>query len=113
MDNVINKTDLPSGGTAWKFEGYLHQQVNVSFFISETPPGRGPALHRHPYEEVFIILDGQLTMTLGDASVEAAAGQIVIVPPETPHQFTNSGPAVARHVDIHASSRMETTWLDD
>ena len=59
-----------------------------------------------------MLLDGQLTVTVGQDTVEGSAGQIVIVPPNTPHKFTNSGAAVARHVDIHASPRMETQWLE-
>ncbi len=110
---VIDKHELPSSGTAWQFEGYLHNAVNVSFFISETPPGRGPSLHKHPYEEIFVVLDGRLACTIGDTVVEASAGQIVIVPRDTPHKFTNPASQVARHVDIHASARMVTTWLDE
>jgi hypothetical protein len=37
----------------------------------------------------------------------------VIVPPEVRHKFTNSGTEIALHVDIHAGTRMITTWLED
>ncbi len=113
MVAVIDKHELPSSGTAWQFEGYLYNQAPVSFFISETPPGRGPSLHKHPYEEIFVVLDGMLTCTVGDSTIEACSGQIVIVPPDTPHRFVNSGTQVARHVDIHASPHMITTWLEE
>ncbi len=112
MIAVIDKSDLPSSGTAWQFEGYLHNATNVSFFINETPPARGPSLHKHPYEELFVVLDGRLTITVGNTTVEVSGGQIVIVPPDTPHKFINSASEVARHVDIHASARMITTWLE-
>ncbi len=113
MGTVIGKHELPSSGTAWQFEGYLYNAGNVSFFVNETPPGRGPSLHKHPYQEIFVLLDGRLTVTVGDATIEASGGQIVIVPPDTPHRFVNSGSEVARHVDIHASARMITTWLEE
>lgn len=113
MATVINTLDLPGSATARQFEGYLYDQTNVSFFVTETPPEKGPSLHLHPYIEVFIVLDGQLTITAGDATIEAAAGQIVIVPAETPHKYRNTGTTVARHVDIHTSGQMITTWLEE
>jgi mannose-6-phosphate isomerase-like protein (cupin superfamily) len=112
LPQILNASDLP-GETSRRFEGYLHGDVHVSFFVSATPPGRGPSLHKHPYEEVFVVQAGTLTFVVGEATVEAGAGQIVIVPPDTPHKFTNTGTAVAHHLDIHTSGTMETTWLED
>ncbi len=112
---IIHRSDLQSfaNQTAWQFQGYQHGDVNVSFIINETQPGGGPKLHRHTYPEVFILLDGQLTFTLGDEQILVSAGQIVIAPADTPHKFINSGTQVARHVDIHTSPRMITTWLEE
>ena len=112
MAHIVNKMELP-GGTSRQFEGYLHGDVPVSFFLSETPPGRGPSLHKHPYAEVFVVQDDGLTFVVGEEIITATAGQIIIVPPDTPHKFTNTGSAVARHSDIHTTGRMETTWLED
>jgi mannose-6-phosphate isomerase-like protein (cupin superfamily) len=109
--HVLNTSGLPAG-TARQFEGYHYGDVQVSFFVSETPPERGPSLHKHPYAEVFVIHAGRLTFIVGDATIEATAGQIVIVPADVPHKFTNTSSAVAQHIDIHTSSQMETTWLE-
>lgn len=108
---IVKMNELP-GGTSPQFEGYRFGDVHISFFVSSTPPGRGPSLHKHPYEEVFVVQEGTLTFTVGDEAVEVTGGHIVIVPPETPHKFTNTGSDIAHHVDIHTSSRMETTWLE-
>jgi quercetin dioxygenase-like cupin family protein len=69
-------------------------------------------LHKHPYEELFIVQAGELEFRVGDETITATEGQIVVVPPETPHKFTNRTNQVVRHVDIHVSKRMITTWLE-
>jgi quercetin dioxygenase-like cupin family protein len=108
---IIAMDELPHSGTAHRFEGYLHGGANVSFFISETPPGEGPRLHIHPYEEVFVVQEGVLTFTVGDAAVEATSGHIVVAPPAC--RTGSSIRAQARHIDIHTSGRMTTEWLED
>jgi quercetin dioxygenase-like cupin family protein len=113
MTHVINKVELPHSGSAHRFEGYLYDDAKVSFFLSETPPGSGPELHTHPYAEVFVVQEGDLTFTVGDATIEANGGQIVIVPAGVPHRFVNLSLAPARHIDIHTSQRMTTEWLGD
>jgi mannose-6-phosphate isomerase-like protein (cupin superfamily) len=112
MAHIVNTTSLP-GETARQFEGYHYGDVQVSFFVSATPSGRGPSLHTHPYIEVFIIQEGSLTFVVGDETIEATAGQIVIVPTGVPHKFTNTSSSAAYHIDIHTSGQMETTWLEE
>jgi hypothetical protein len=41
--------------------------ASVSVIAVDAGPGAGPPLHRHAYEEVFVVLDGEATFTLGDA----------------------------------------------
>ena len=111
MTIVIDKLDLPSSEIGWEFQGAQYADTNVSFLIIDAPPGSGPALHSHPYEEIFIVQEGQATLTVGDATIKAIGGQIVIVPAGVPHKFVNSGSGPLRQLDIHASRSMITTWL--
>ena len=113
MTFVMNKVELSSSEIGWEFEGAQHGDTNVSFLIIEAPPGSGPKLHSHPYEEIFIVQEGQVTFTVGDATIEATGGQIVIVPAGMPHKFVNSGTGALRQLEIHPSPRMITTWLQD
>ena len=92
-------------------QGYNHNAA-VSVIVVDAPPGSGPRLHRHPYEEVFVIQDGTVTFTAGDETIEASAGQVVVVPGGVPHKFVNSGEGRLRQVDIHASGRFITEWLE-
>jgi quercetin dioxygenase-like cupin family protein len=114
MTIQINIADLPlSGGTARVFEGFRHGDTHVSFFLNDAPPGDGPSLHSHPYEEIFVIQAGQVTFTVGEATIQAAGGQIVIAPAGIPHKFVNSGTALLRSINIHPAPRMITEWLED
>jgi quercetin dioxygenase-like cupin family protein len=112
MIHVIDRDELPHSGSVHRFEGYLYGDANVSFFLSETPPGQGPKLHTHPYAEVFVVQEGDLTFTVGDDIIEATGGQIVVAPAGVPHKFVNSGTGRTRHIDIHTSRRMATQWLE-
>jgi mannose-6-phosphate isomerase-like protein (cupin superfamily) len=110
---VIDRNALPVTRLSQELEGYLHGDVPVSLIFFDGPPGSGPELHRHPYAEVFVVLDGRATFTVGDAMIEATAGQILIAPAGVPHKFVNSGDGPLRQIDIHASERFQTEWLED
>jgi mannose-6-phosphate isomerase-like protein (cupin superfamily) len=106
MTRVISKEELPYGTIAHRFEGYRYGEVNVSFFLVDSPAGSGAGLHTHPYEEIFVTLEGEATFTVGDDTIEVSAGQIVVAPAGVPHKFVNSGSGPLRQVDIHPSGRI-------
>ena len=106
LPHVIATEELPFGGIAHKFEGYRYGDVGVSFFLVESPPGNGAVLHTHPYEEVFLTLEGEATFTVGEATIAVSAGQIVVAPANVPHKFVNTGTGPLRQVDIHPSGRI-------
>jgi quercetin dioxygenase-like cupin family protein len=108
---VLSATDLPGSENATRFEGRDHG-ATVSFFLSHHPPGTGPGLHRHPYEETFILEQGSATFTVDDETLEAEAGQIIIVPAGAAHGFVNSGNEALRQVSIHPSDHMVQEWLE-
>jgi quercetin dioxygenase-like cupin family protein len=113
LPHVVGKDELPSSRIAHRFEGYRFGNVNASFFLVDSPPGEGALLHFHPYEEIFITLEGEATFTVGDEVIEAKAGQIVVAPANVPHKFTNSGTGLLRQVDIHPSSSIQQTNIPE
>jgi quercetin dioxygenase-like cupin family protein len=84
---MIEVSDLP-GNLIGRFEGRDHG-ASVSFFIGTFPEGTGPGLHRHPYEETFIVEAGSALFTIGGDERELGAGQIEVVPAGTPHTFVS------------------------
>jgi len=101
----------PRPGSSFTFVGAEHGGVPVSLILDRSEPGGGPALHRHPYDELWIVDDGHATFTAGDRKLAAGRGSVVVVPAGTPHAFQNTGTAPMRMVCIHTRARMETEWL--
>ncbi len=67
------------------------------------PPGGGPPPHRHDFEEMFTVLDGEVQVTFRGETLVARAGETINVPANAPHAFTNAGGyAVAVAVPVRA-----------
>ena len=107
---ILKRDELPVDGSAHELVGGEYGAGICAIFV-DAPPGGGPALHKHPYEEVFIVLEGTASFVADDERAEAGAGDIVIVPPDTPHAFTNSGDTQLRQIDIHVNPTFVTEWL--
>ena len=104
-------TDLAAGITAERFGGREHGGgVEISFFLNHTPPGRVVSDHRHPYGEVFILLDGEATFRVDGAEASARGGQVVVAPAGAMHGFRNSGTGTLEMISIHAAAEMVTEW---
>jgi mannose-6-phosphate isomerase-like protein (cupin superfamily) len=82
-----------------------------SFFLAENviPPGfAGPPLHRHEtLHDMFYVLDGTLTVRLGDETAEAGPGTFVCVPPGVVHTFANPGDEPVRFLNFNTPSGWE------
>jgi quercetin dioxygenase-like cupin family protein len=104
---VITASTLERG----RLEGAAHG-ASISVILDHSEPGQGPRLHRHPYDETWVVQDGHLTFQLGDTRYHAGPGDIVIAPPGVPHKFTNDGPGRSTLVCIHANPTMTTEWLE-
>jgi mannose-6-phosphate isomerase-like protein (cupin superfamily) len=74
--------------------------------------GAGPRLHMHPYAETFVVRTGHARFTVGDATIEARDGDILVAPAGTPHKFENLGPGPLQTIDIHENGEFITNWLE-
>jgi mannose-6-phosphate isomerase-like protein (cupin superfamily) len=107
---VVNQADLLLSNIAREFVGDDHG-LGVTFLLVDAPPGRGPSLHRHPYAEILIVQEGEVTLTDGETERVIGAGDVAVIPAGEPHAFTNTGDGPLRQIDIHLSPRFETEWL--
>ncbi|GHO71912.1 hypothetical protein KSC_108040 [Ktedonobacter sp. SOSP1-52] len=110
MATILPKEQLQNG---YLFQGKDYGGVPISFFWMQLPPDEGPTLHVHPYDEIFIVLEGHATFTLGENTVEVAAGNIVIGPANVPHKFSKVGSESLKIVTIHPSPKTIGTRVED
>jgi mannose-6-phosphate isomerase-like protein (cupin superfamily) len=108
---LLKQSALPLSTIARELVGADHGHIGVCIIFVDAAPGEGPSLHSHPYEEIFIALEGDATVIAHDRELHVGPGDILIVPPHTPHAFTNSGSTRLRQIDIHVSPTFSTEWL--
>src|ERR1017187_6765905 len=60
------------------------------------PPGGGPPPHRHDFEEMFTLLEGELEFIFRGAKSPLHTGDTVNIPADAPHQFRNLSGRPAR-----------------
>jgi quercetin dioxygenase-like cupin family protein len=73
--------------------------ANQSFGLLEivVPPGLGSPWHVHPEEdEWFYVLDGNLTIYVGDERIDLTTGGFAFGPKGVPHTFIGAGPNPTR-----------------
>ena len=69
-------------------------QTGGAFFLAEVvvPPGGGPPPHIHEREdETFYLLQGTLTVQVGDQTIQASQGDCAHLPRGIVHSFRNTG----------------------
>jgi quercetin dioxygenase-like cupin family protein len=60
------------------------------------PPGGGPPPHRHDFEEMFTLMEGEIEFTFRGETSTVRAGSTINVPANAPHSFRNKSGGVAR-----------------
>jgi uncharacterized cupin superfamily protein len=129
---VLRAADAPdyTGDAPGAFLGYARpmgsDQLGVNVRILEpgmahVPPGEDPALgHSHrTIEEIYFVLEGELTIKLGDDVLTLGPRDAVRIPAQTPRATRNDSGAVTafmlistRVEDIRAESiRHDAFWV--
>ena len=73
------------------------------------PSGGGPPPHRHDFEEMFTILDGEIEFTFRGEVLSAGAGSTVNIPATAPHSFKNKSGKAARLLCMCPRGRMNSS----
>ena len=76
------------------------------------PPGGGPPPHRHDFEEMFTVLEGEIELTFRGKTVSAGAGSTINVPANAPHVFRNASDRPARLLCLCAPAGQDEFFID-
>ena len=92
------------------------ESTDGRFTVSETtvPAGfPGPALHTHAaMTDSIYVLEGTLTIHVGDSSGDAPPGSYLCVPPGTVHSFSNRSGEPVRFLNITSPGGWERYLRD-
>lgn len=80
----------------------INTGITLIRFVTDVV-GEGPTLHVHPYDEVFTITAGRARFTVGDRTIDAEEGDVILGPANIPHGYQNLGPGRLDSLDIHLS----------
>ncbi|HEX2181675.1 MAG TPA: cupin domain-containing protein [Rubrobacteraceae bacterium] len=93
---VVKVRDRDTGG------GYsVHDNT-----LPPASPGPRPHIHRD-HEEAFYVLEGELTVRVGEREITAPAGSFVVVPRGVVHQPSNPGAEPTRVLLIFSPGGMD------
>lgn len=70
----------------------------------EVEPGSRQRLHDHPSEQIYVLVGGRGTMTVGGEERQVAAGDLVYVPPGTRHGIRNAADSETNLVYVSAAT---------
>ncbi|HTU52979.1 MAG TPA: cupin domain-containing protein [Acetobacteraceae bacterium] len=76
------------------------------------PAGGGPPPHRHDFEEMFTLLEGELEFTFRGKTSTVRAGATVNIPANAPHAFRNASGAAVRMLCMATPAGLEKFFLE-
>jgi mannose-6-phosphate isomerase-like protein (cupin superfamily) len=93
----------------------LGEETNGRYALWEAlvPPGGGPPPHVHSREEEgFYVLEGEITLRIGEERVVVTAGMFANLPVGTPHSFRNESQRPARMLIVVAPAGLERMFFE-
>ncbi len=83
--SIVHMDDYPSYEIA---EGLFFRPVfaqNMSLNFVTFPPDSGFPSHVHPEEQISIVREGEMEITIGDTARQVTPGDVIVFPPNVPH----------------------------
>jgi quercetin dioxygenase-like cupin family protein len=78
-------------------------ETNRSYSISEwwlEPHTKGPGPHSHPEDDVFYVIEGTMSVLIGESWIDAPRGSFILIPGGVTHDFENRSDARAGILDF-------------
>jgi quercetin dioxygenase-like cupin family protein len=77
--------------------GSAHITLNSASLAPDSP---GTSWHIHPFDQLYFVLEGVLTIDVAHEHHEVSPGHLVVLPAGVPHRNRNDGDVTERHVAI-------------
>jgi quercetin dioxygenase-like cupin family protein len=82
----------------------------ITLAVFELDPGTPMPQHRHPNEQVGLVIRGEFTFTVGGETRLRKAGDMWVIPPGVPHAVELTGTAGCTIVETFSPPRDD--WAD-
>jgi quercetin dioxygenase-like cupin family protein len=81
----------------------LYSGESCLLIATQVPPGaRGPRNHVHPQDQLYYVIDGVVTLKMGNEVRTAAAGSAAFIPAGVPHHNWNESDTPEMHLEVLA-----------
>lgn len=106
----------PGQGRAWPMGriGAIfkadREETDGRYSISEwwlEPNTQGPGTHSHPEDDIFYVIEGVMSVLVGEQWTDAGVGSFVLVPGGMPHDFENRGTVRAAILNFSVPGNFE------
>ena len=103
----LKRVPVRDGATRRVFSG-----KNCMMVLNELMPEAKPALHQHPHEQLAYIVEGTCRFVIGNEVVNMTAGDLILIPPNTPHSLEVTGDKAVLNLDVFAPVREDYLATD-
>jgi mannose-6-phosphate isomerase-like protein (cupin superfamily) len=93
--------------TAVRMDGALA----VFNWMEPRPTSRPP--HEHPFDQLSLVLDGEMEFSVEGEVLQVAAGEVLVIPPSARHTARTLGARTSLSLDIFAPARADYLHLAD
>jgi mannose-6-phosphate isomerase-like protein (cupin superfamily) len=97
-------------------------ETQARYSISEwwlDPNTKGPGAHSHPEDDIFFVIEGTMSILVGEDWTHANTGSFILVPGGTTHDFENRGTVRAGVLNLSIPGEFEqhmpgiAAWFTD
>jgi mannose-6-phosphate isomerase-like protein (cupin superfamily) len=88
-------------------DGSEYLTINL---IEIAPGAGGPTTHVHEFDQLFWILEGEMTVEAALETFTAVPGDLVVLPAGVPHTQYNQGTVPERHLALLSPSPTSVPW---
>jgi len=90
--------------------GSLHAVVN---YAEMDPGSAGPGMHIHPFDQFYLVLQGQLTVEVALQQHIVGPNTLVVLPAGVPHRQFNDGKVTEHHLVVLTPAPLEGVPWDE